>query len=259
MNWNPYYISHGLKGHGGWDWCCGYSSPIHSDYDFTVYKTFSKEYPGTDGFTGIFGIYDDGIQCFEWCVGHCSKVNVQVGSKVTTGDVIGEEGNFGIVYSGNQRITFQMAVNGDERGSHRHYQLRPVRKVKKTSWGGQYLYTVNGIHLDDSNNYYEIFNYNNGYNGCVDFLKPLFNRNLTVGMSGYDVWVLQRVFAKEGLFTVEPTGYFGPITLLAAQKFQKKHGIAPTLGYVGPITRTFLNTNYVVPPRSEGAGSTLPH
>lgn len=246
-NGNPYYVDHGLKGHTGLDVVCGYGSDIHADYDMQVYKIFTKESHGSDGFTGIFALYDDGLQSFEWCIGHCKNVNVKIGDKVTTGDLIGTEGNFGLVWSGNQQITFAMSSAGDTRGYHRHYQMRPYKKVKRTSWGNQYLSTTTGIYLDSDNNYYEIINFNNGYNGCIDFSQKLFQRNLTVGMSGYDVLVLQRIFKKEQLFTVEPTGFFGPVTLAAAVKYQKAHSIAPTYGYVGPITRTLLETNIVKP------------
>ncbi|MDQ3014321.1 MAG: peptidoglycan-binding protein [bacterium] len=46
-----------------------------------------------------------------------------------------------------------------------------------------------------------------------------------------------QVFLKlHGYLFVEPTGYFGPLTLAATKAFQKAFGI-PTTGFVGPLTR----------------------
>jgi hypothetical protein len=78
----------------------------------------------------------------------------------------------------------------------------------------------------------------------VDWTKPLFNRDLYFGTSGYDVLLFQRALVLESFATFAPTGYFGALTLIAARKYQLAHGIAPTLGYVGAITRGVLNNTY---------------
>jgi hypothetical protein len=77
-----------------------------------------------------------------------------------------------------------MQKNGDKRGSHRHYQKRRVGKVPKTT-GGSYL-NAYGFYKDPAGNYYQVYMPGNGYNGCVDWMAPLFPRSLFVGMSGYD-------------------------------------------------------------------------
>jgi N-acetylmuramoyl-L-alanine amidase len=51
------------------------------------------------------------------------------------------------------------------------------------------------------------------------------NRLLYFGARGNDVKSLQKELAKEGYFTVEATGYFGPITEKAVIDFQKDNGI----------------------------------
>jgi len=66
---------------------------------------------------------------------------------------------------------------------------------------------------------------------------------LAKGMQNNQVTKLQQILARypeiypEGLIT----SYFGPATERAVQKFQKKHGLEQ-VGYVGPKTRTLLNS-----------------
>ncbi|MDP3974841.1 MAG: YCF48-related protein [Candidatus Jorgensenbacteria bacterium] len=75
----------------------------------------------------------------------------------------------------------------------------------------------------------------------------VFAKGLYEGVSNHDVTALQEFLSKtpeiypEGL----TTGYFGPLTKKAVQRFQEKYGIAktgdPGFGYVGPKTRKVLN------------------
>jgi murein L,D-transpeptidase YcbB/YkuD len=78
-----------------------------------------------------------------------------------------------------------------------------------------------------------------------------FNHNLQSGDSGEDVTQLQTFLKSQGV-DIYPegliTGYFGNLTKLAVQRFQKKYGIISfgnewTTGYgmVGPKTRLKLN------------------
>jgi len=76
---------------------------------------------------------------------------------------------------------------------------------------------------------------------------PALSRTLGVGAQGADVTTLQSFLKSEGLFDVEPTGYFGPITEEAVKRFQAREGIvsegdATTTGYglVGPKTREHI-------------------
>lgn len=67
-----------------------------------------------------------------------------------------------------------------------------------------------------------------------------FTQNLSLGSTGDEVTKLQERLASLGLFSVEPTGYFGPITEAAVKKFQEQNGIE-VVGIVGPKTRAALN------------------
>jgi hypothetical protein len=52
----------------------------------------------------------------------------------------------------------------------------------------------------------------------------------------HSVAVLQNMLFVSGMFKVQPTGFFGPMTLEAVKNFQKANSVPPT-GFVGPITR----------------------
>lgn len=74
-----------------------------------------------------------------------------------------------------------------------------------------------------------------------------FSVNLSYGIKSDEVKLLQQALQLDGTLplTVQTTGYFGPATLGAVQKFQEKYGIAiqgtPGYGMVGPKTREKLN------------------
>eukprot|EP00899_Mesostigma_viride_P022040 jgi/Mesvir1/301/Mv13625-RA.2 len=58
--------------------------------------------------------------------------------------------------------------------------------------------------------------------------------------SNDDVKLLQTVLANEGHLGVEPTGYFGRVTLDAVKSWQEANGLPPS-GFVGPQSRLKLN------------------
>lgn len=64
----------------------------------------------------------------------------------------------------------------------------------------------------------------------------IFKNNLRVGMRNEEVRELQK-----RLNMTSQTGFFGPLTFIAVQKYQRDNGIIAT-GFVGPLTRAKLNT-----------------
>jgi hypothetical protein len=69
-----------------------------------------------------------------------------------------------------------------------------------------------------------------------------FAHDFHIYAAGQDVTELQKVLIADGYLIVKkPTSYFGPATKVAVQKYQKAHGIKPTNGSVGPLTRAALN------------------
>lgn len=74
--------------------------------------------------------------------------------------------------------------------------------------------------------------------------KYVFVKFLSLGTKSDDVKQLQIKLKALGFFPsdVDTTGYFGPITKAAVAEFQESHGIS-SVGYVGPQTRTALNSD----------------
>ncbi len=78
-----------------------------------------------------------------------------------------------------------------------------------------------------------------------------FTKNLKLGMTDPEVKLLQQYLNNHGYsLAVAPkagssgheTAYFGPATQTALAQFQKDHGIAPAVGFFGPITRQLIAT-----------------
>ncbi|MBP8617882.1 MAG: right-handed parallel beta-helix repeat-containing protein [Candidatus Pacebacteria bacterium] len=74
-------------------------------------------------------------------------------------------------------------------------------------------------------------------------------RDLQQGLQGEDVKLLQSFLINQDtgpkarvLKTYGPTGYFGSATRDALAEYQASVGIKPSLGYFGPITRSYLKS-----------------
>ncbi len=67
----------------------------------------------------------------------------------------------------------------------------------------------------------------------------LLNRSLTNGSQGDDVRSLQEYLKSEGYFSMNATGYFGPVTGKAVSAWQQSQGLS-SVGAVGPMTRARL-------------------
>lgn len=70
--------------------------------------------------------------------------------------------------------------------------------------------------------------------------KYKFNNPLKLGDQGQEVAELQNRLTREGFFSGNATGYFGPLTEQAVKKYQASNGLN-ALGNVGPGTRAALN------------------
>lgn len=91
-----------------------------------------------------------------------------------------------------------------------------------------------------------------------------FTRSLTLGSKGADVKALQQFLNANG-YAVAASGagsagneteYFGNLTKAALAKFQAAKGVAPAVGYFGPITRAAVAAmGPVIPP---GDGGVIP-
>lgn len=241
QNYNPSYHAGGLIGHTGIDINCGYGSNIEALCSGYVYSTYPIEHPASDGYTAVFTIVNTPLETFEFSYGHVSEIDCYVGQDVVKGQVIAKEGNHGTVYSGNTLITLAQQAAGNHDGHHRHYQKRAVIKTKIL--GGRGLQTADGVYRDKDGYYYQIYDYSNGFNGCIDWTASLFPRDLSIGQSGYDVFLLQKALSLQGFADYTPTGFFGVKTFASVIQLQKSLGL-PQTGFVGPMTRSKLNTQY---------------
>jgi len=241
-NFNNSY--RGIGGHPGVDEYCGYSSDIfpYAEGEVIGLAYPDKEHPNR--YSMIQLLCQTDLEYFEFTIGHVSEISVTIGQQVKKVDKVGEEGNFGRVFSGNVYVSEERRRNGSHAGSHRHVQKRPLYRVRNTKPGKRYVQTPEGLYRDKEGFYYEhVFPYSQ-YAGCVNWLLPLFKRHLTMGSTGYEVHLLQQAMKLNYLaMNYTPTSYFGPLTLTSVMKFQKRFGYTPAPG-VGPKTRAVLNTKY---------------
>ncbi len=79
--------------------------------------------------------------------------------------------------------------------------------------------------------------------GVASSADAAFMTNLTVGSTGADVTALQTFLIGKGYsIPAGATGYFGSQTQAATAAFQAANGIAPAVGYFGPITRAKVDS-----------------
>lgn len=81
----------------------------------------------------------------------------------------------------------------------------------------------------------------------------VFKKDLRLNMRAAEVSDLQGALAKEGLFKVPATGFFGSLTANAVKAFQKKHNL-PATGVVDLATRDALNKKSVSKSPSVNSG-----
>ncbi len=230
-----------LLGHPGIDTLCGYGTDIVSPVNGIVFSTYTPYKPASDGYTAIYIFCQNKLETYEYNIGHCSEIYVKPGDVVKKGQVIGKEGNHGLVYVGDTKITLEMQKSGDHRGSHRHNQKRPLEAVKWPPKAIPVIRNDKGIWQSPGGQIWGYAMPQNGYNGCTDFTKPLFGRDLFFGVRGYDVKLLQRALdLPEDL----QTGFFGMKTLAAVSSFQNQNGLSPIAGYCGVKTRGILNAMF---------------
>jgi peptidoglycan hydrolase-like protein with peptidoglycan-binding domain len=86
-----------------------------------------------------------------------------------------------------------------------------------------------------------------------------FNMDLTIGSTGADVTALQQNLVANGYLQMPAGvayGYFGTLTQSAVARWQAAVGIAPAVGYFGPISRARMNATVVTTPGTPGTPGT---
>lgn len=75
----------------------------------------------------------------------------------------------------------------------------------------------------------------------------LTDSNLTVGMTGQKVVVLQGLLQEMGYLTMPAgvsMGYFGSVTKDAVARYQSALNVAPAVGYFGPTTKIAMHQQF---------------
>lgn len=183
-NANSYYAEGGLMGHPGDDMVSFYDDLISFATKGDVYKIINKDDKDLNKFRAVFQLVDDGNKHYELCYGHCNLIHAIEGI-VDAGDDVGTEGNTGDVASNGKKITSAQKANGSRAGTHLHFQVREVEKVKEIKKGKIYLTKGSGKYKDKNGNYYLVPNHNNGYNGCVNpapFYNGKYARDIKVNL-----------------------------------------------------------------------------
>lgn len=271
-NENPLYAGQGLKGHTAQDWGFGYDQPVlNLANDAYCYSVMNKDNVDPMKYRAVFTLVpgDNGVSDLaEVSYGHAHNILAEVGRTYQPGEQLMTCGNTGDVYAFGVYVTREQKLAGSKAGAHLHGpQIRPVKRVTKRAAKQQYLTDANG-YLKLDGNYFEVINYDNGYNGCIDAMPfyngkvagaapvppvaiPVFSRDLYFGIEGEDVRSLQKYLNAKG-FPVSKIGAGSPgneSTVFAAKtqaaliNFQKAKGIKPASGYFGPITRAYIANN----------------
>ena len=264
QNANPLYASQGLTGHSGIDIGGAFGASIFAAIDCYLYSTINIG-ASPDSYRAVYTIIDEEEFSYEVTYGHIIDCPHELKQFVKKGDLIARMGNFGDVFTGGRKVTKEERENGSTAGTHLHLQSRKCKRVKKRSSRKQYLRDADGLIILNGV-YYEIQDYDNGVNGCVDIEwtgeyadeKPVsnkpkftFTRSLKVGSRGSDVKALQDILVYEGFLLLPhaTTEYFGGLTRSALVKWQEKYaqetlipwGLTKGTGFAGSTTIAQLN------------------
>jgi murein DD-endopeptidase MepM/ murein hydrolase activator NlpD len=154
------YAKFDIKGHNGIDIVRPHGELMYAIEDGEVVQV--KDTPeGYGRHIRIVGDTKDSNNLYrEWTYGHCSKILVKQGDKVTAGQAVACMGNTGFVVSG-ATPNWQ---NNPYAGTHLHLGLRYFKKPRTGGWS----YEGSKVRLSS-------IGYDNGYKGSVDPLYELFD------------------------------------------------------------------------------------
>ncbi len=256
QNLNTYYKEGGLAGHSGIDLVAvGDDTILNAIDNAYCYAVRNKNNEDLMAFRAVYTLVEiDGLY-FEISYGHCDQIFAEVGKTYNTGDKLATQGNTGDVAVGGKKVTLEQKKGGSQMGEHLHWQFRLVKPVVLQDKKKAYLYSDTGI-LKKDRYLYEIVDYQNGFNGCVDpspfvqwksaySLKNVLNeiinptpktitKTLRYGSTGEQVKTLQEILG------ITKDGIFGVRTDTAVRNFQKYHKLVAD-GIVGEKTREKLH------------------
>lgn len=248
QNANTYYKEGGLLGHTALDMFQKHEALIYSTCNGYCFSVLNKDNPDPMYYRCAYILVDEpenGL-AYEVSYGHLNNIIVEVG-EVKLGAVIGTQGNTGDVASGGIKVTREMKQANSGAGSHLHFQVRLLKKVPKIEKGKYYIKDAKGNYFKKDDMYFEIPEYKNGYNGCIDpsqFMNnkevpsaekvKIITQTLRYGSRGTEVVALQK------FLEIKADGIFGTQTDKAVKEFQKANGLKAD-GIVGILTRAKIN------------------
>lgn len=166
-NANTWYQENGLKGHTSWDWHAHWGEPIPFCSDGVVYSVINRNHPDPERYRAVCVLVDVGEYAYEVIYGHLNEIYAKPGDISRPGTILGTAGNTGPVYAGGVLVTKEQKLAGSRDGTHLHGpQIRKCRKVRSPD--GYLIYDGFGPYRDKDGFYYEILDYENGLNGCID-------------------------------------------------------------------------------------------
>jgi len=153
----------GLTAHNGIDVYQPYGTKIRSVCDGVV-ADIKDDPNGFGRHIRIVSTWEESVG-YEITYGHLSKIrnDLEIGSVVLSGSVIGECGNSGFVVSEN--VPYWGGSNPDRGGTHLHFGIREL-SVSDTGWKTSYP-------IGD----FYVKNYKNGFCGAVDPM-PFFREEI---------------------------------------------------------------------------------
>ena len=173
-NANTYYAEAGRKGHGAFDLVAMGDKTIYASHAGEVFSIANKDNKDLMKYRAVYTLIEDNGIFYELSCGHCDKIYVSEGQVVERGTPLGTEGNTGNVASNGKKVSLEEKKKAlpNMPGAHVHLQLRLVKPVEKRVKGKKYLQNANGYYKKNKL-YFEVQNYENGYNGCID-IEPFF-------------------------------------------------------------------------------------
>lgn len=182
-NANYSYARDGLKGHTAYDWGVLWGTPIpNCTADAYCYSLMNKDNADPARYRAVFMLADTEDGTFEVSYGHCSDIFAEIGKTYQVGDIIANIGNTGDVFTDHE-VTREERLDGSHAGAHLHGpQVRAVTKVKKITKGKHYLETESGK-LKKDGFYFEVIEYENGYNGCINPYRPWSTETLAIKLA----------------------------------------------------------------------------
>lgn len=260
-----YYQRNGIniKGHNGIDLFAYHGQPIYATHDgFAFYQTDNDEGNGVTIVSGQLYDYKGQEAAYKTVYWHMcdpkkepkyaspvylalkKKANTGKSVPVKKGDLIGFADSTGL-----------------STGDHLHFALKPMKPGKAYKSGDAPDLNIGSwVNIEQ----------NNGYLGAIDPTPYLdgtfvyttdttksattpatFTKDLYLGVSDPQVRLLQEWLNTHGYSvarcgagsTGQETQYYGALTQAAVRKYQIAHGIHPTAGYFGPLTRSAVNNS----------------